>query len=240
MTGPRAALFRSAGLLAGWTAGVQPARTTPSGRPPRWWRSSRPGCRRSSFNAETERVVNAGRWYDTQPDIRFGRAGARRSILWRKSDHTGVVSSGLAGRHTAAKRPRSGHAGHESETRCVTAGTESGDLDRLLPVAPSLGNGKTQREGALPTSCRDTPPDNGSCRGCVSAGLLARGSRSPIRLPGRTALSQWLVDESKLAAYSCGGSAGLAPASLLDPVTGTDGVSMLWVGTAVKRQAAPT
>ncbi len=29
MTGPRAALFRSAGLLAGWTAGFQPARTPP-------------------------------------------------------------------------------------------------------------------------------------------------------------------------------------------------------------------
>ncbi len=68
LTGPRAALFRSAGTLAGWIAGFQPARITPSSRPPRWRRSSRQGCRHSSFSAETERVINAGHGYHPSID----------------------------------------------------------------------------------------------------------------------------------------------------------------------------
>ena len=70
---------------------------------------------------------------------------------------------------------------------------------------------------------RDTPPEDDYVAG---AGLLARGSRLRSGLPG---IAPSDTDGPQLAAYSCGGSAGIArihgrrpidqsaPASLLAP-----------------------
>ena len=60
---------------------------------------------------------------------------------------------------------------------------------------------------------RDTPPEDVYV---VEAGLLARGSQLLSGLPKAFAGFSDLVGQ-RLAAYSCGGSSGVAPASLLAP-----------------------
>ena len=60
---------------------------------------------------------------------------------------------------------------------------------------------------------RDTPPEDVYV---VEAGLLARGSSLLSGLPKTLADFSDLVGQ-RLAAYSCGGSSGVAPASLLAP-----------------------
>ena len=60
---------------------------------------------------------------------------------------------------------------------------------------------------------RDTPPEDVYV---VEAGLLARGSSLLSGLPKTLAGLSDFVGQ-RLAAYSCGGSSGLAPASLLAP-----------------------
>ena len=69
------------------------------------------------------------------------------------------------------------------------------------------------RERRLLAYHRDTPPVN---EHLVGAGLLARGSLLLSGLPEAKVASVTLVGQ-RLAAYSCGGSAGIAPASLLAP-----------------------
>lgn len=67
-------------------------------------------------------------------------------------------------------------------------------------------------------ACVDDDPTVHPARGqldCAVAGLLARGSMRPIRLPSALGTSD--VMERSLPAYSCGGSAGISPASLFTP-----------------------
>src|SRR5215468_1832865 len=59
---------------------------------------------------------------------------------------------------------------------------------------------------------RDTPPVD---ERFVGAGLLARGSQLCPAFPKPSGFSDFVGQ--RLAAYSCGGSAGIAPASLLAP-----------------------
>src|SRR5215813_10204324 len=59
---------------------------------------------------------------------------------------------------------------------------------------------------------RDTPP---VYEHFVGAGLLARGSQLCPAFPKPCSFSDFVGQ--RLAAYSCGGSAGIAPASLLAP-----------------------
>jgi hypothetical protein len=60
---------------------------------------------------------------------------------------------------------------------------------------------------------RDTPPVD---EYVVGAGLLARGSSLLSGLPEAEWASVTFVGQ-RLVAYSCGGSAGITPASLLAP-----------------------
>jgi hypothetical protein len=72
--------------------------------------------------------------------------------------------------------------------------------------------GSRASDGCL-TYHLDTPPVD---EHFVGAGLLARGSLLLSGLPEAKVASVTLVGQ-RLAAYSCGGSAGITPASLLAP-----------------------
>ncbi len=91
----------------------------------------------------------------------------------------------------------------------VVAGSEDGASPPAVTHGPTTSpHGKTRSFGA-------PRPDEGRLR---QAGLLAHGSQPIARRLPRPSV-QWLLTRG-LAAYSCGGSPGVAPEFPLSPLAG--------------------
>src|SRR4051794_13442136 len=165
-------------------------------------------------------VLKAWARVTIRPAIRPAKAAAR---TMRRKSGTGTLPS------------MAGEAVRVSDVvRRVVEGVDVGETDAEDDEGAQQGRQQDLAEGRRPrsgkacrlrpyracrvrhdASSRDPPSRHGYER--LAAGLLARGSPPRPAFPG---LAQWRVG-LRLAAYSCGGSAGLgpraAPASLLVP-----------------------